>query len=327
MRTADEWTRRPLGRNAALVLAWRRGSRIKAGRLNLAREMNQELRQRAHAALSEIGQRTVRAYDPAAYLEDDEVFLLTVDELPTRPQRHRPGRQPTAPDDGTDQQAEASELVGLLRTPGDLDPIAADTARGQTFLFYAAVFSSQGSSIAFVKRHNPAAVVKTGRVLGLFGDVVTRIEQPVLVFEPDFDLVVEGDELAALKPTALSRIFVDLEVAAAAVPAHIAGLRASALRFADSSLDVIALACTKRRLLAGRLQGLIQAKHLETLTVDSVRNYLTGLDEDPARFISSDQIVVAEEDVAALLDVLDQRHYRSGYDYLLRRADRNSVIS
>lgn len=327
MRTAEEWTQRALGRNAALILGWRRASGIQAGRLNLAREMDGELRQRAQAALTQIGERTVRAYDPAAYLEEDEVFLLTVDQLPTRPHRRRGGRRQANPDDGVDEQAEASELIHLLRAPGDLDPISPETARGQSFLFYAAVFAGRAGSLAFVKRHNPGAVLKTGRVLGLFGDVVTRIDEPVLVFEPDFDLVIDGDELAALKSTALSRIFVDLEVAAAAVPAHVAELRASGLSFADTSLELIAVACSKRRLLAGRLQALIQAQHLPALTVEMVRAYVTGLNEDPERFIVGDQIVVVEDDVADLLDVLDQRHYRGGYDHLLRRADRNSVIS
>jgi hypothetical protein len=325
VRTAEEWTQRPLGRSAALVLGWRRGSRIEARRLNLAREMNQELRQRAQATLVQIGQRSIRSYDPAAQLEEDEVFLLTIDELPTRAKRRRPGRQPRT--DADDEQEEASELVHLLSAPGDLDPIAPDMIRGQAFLFYAVVFSGRDSSIAFLKRHNPGGILKTGRVFGLFGAVVTRIEDPILVFESDFDLVVEGDELAALKPTALSRLFVDLQVAAAAVPAHIAALKTSSLNFTGDALDAIASACAKRRLLAGRLQGLIQTNHLEILTVEMVQQYVTELDEDPERFIVNGQIAVADGDVADLLDVLDQRHYRGGYDQLLRRADRNSVIS
>jgi hypothetical protein len=157
-------------------------------------------------------------------------------------------------------------------------------------------------------------------------DVVTRIEDPVLMFEQDFDLVIEGDELAALRPTALARLFVDLDVAAAAVPAHVAELGTSPLKFGGDALRIIATACTKRRLLAGRLQSLIQTNHLGSLTVEMVKEYVTGLNEEPGRYIRDGEIVVTEDDVAALLDVLDQRHYRGGYDHLLRRADRNSVI-
>ena len=326
MRTAEEWVQRSLGRTSALVLGWRRGTRVHAGRLNLDRAMDRELRRRAQAALTEIGVRTSRAYDPAAQLEDDEVFLLTADELPHRPTRGRASRR-TAADEDEEEQPETSELIGLLNAPGTLDPISPDTVRGQAFLFYAAVFTDRHGSVAFLKRHNPGVVLKTGRVLGLFGDVITHIEEPVLVFEPDFDLVIEGTELAALKPNALPRLFADLEVAAAAVPAHLAELGKSGLKFAGTTLDVIAAACSKRRLLAGRLQSLIQAKHLPTLTVEMVQAYLDGLDEDPGRFIVDGEIDVSEEDVPKLLDVLDQRHYRGGYDDLLRRADRNSVIS
>ena len=140
MRTAEEWTQRTIERNAALVLGWRKGSTVAAGRLSLAREMNQELRQRAAAALSEIGRRTVRTYDPAAQLEDDEVFLLTIDALPARRRRRRPGPPPRPgngdpPDDGDppDEQHEASELIQLLQVPGDLDPIAPEDREGRLF--------------------------------------------------------------------------------------------------------------------------------------------------------------------------------------------------
>lgn len=328
MRTAEEWTRRALGRNAALVLGWRHRSGMAAGRLNLAREMDQELRQRARATLVEIGRRVPRPFGSAAQLEEDEVFLLTIDELPTRTGRRRPRRQDaSAGANGGDDQEEASQLVELLRSPGDLDPVPADAARGRTFLFYAAVFSGRASSIAFLKRHNPAGVLKTGRVLGLFGDVVTRIDDPVLVFENDFDLVVEGGEVAALTPGGLARLFVDLEIAAAAVPAHIAALKTIPLQFAESALASISAACSKRRLLASRLQRLTQADHIGTLTVDMVSGYIKTLNEDPKRFISNGKIDVTEGDVPVILDILDQRHYRGGYDKLLRRADRNSLVT
>jgi hypothetical protein len=291
--------------------------------------MDRELRRRAEATLREIGERTVRSYDPAAQLEDDEVFLLDVDELPSRPARGRRNSAESAGDDDSRvQPSEASDLIELLNAPGDLAPISSDEARGQTFMFYAAVFSGRSTqSIAFLKRHNPGQVLKSGRILGMFGQVVTHIEAPVLVFESDFDLVIDGGELAALKSNALPRLFADVEVAAAAIPMHLAELRTSDLKFAGRTLEVIGAACAKRRLLAGRLQSLVQANHLSDLSVAMVRDYVVALEEDPNRFISGDEIVVSEEDVTDLLDVLLQLHYRGGYDRLLRRADRNSLIS
>lgn len=328
MRTADEWEQLALGSRAALVLGWRKGSTIAAGRLNLARDMQQDLRQRAQASLGHIGSRTVRTYDPAAQLEDDEVFLLTIDQLPTRPKRRSPGRQPKpTPDEPPDEQEEASALVDLLSIPGNLDPIPADDVRGQTFLFYAVVFSDPSGSVAFLKRHNPGSVLKTGRVLGMVGQDITRIEEPVLIFEPDFDLIIDGDELAALKPTALARLFVDLDVAAAAVPSYVAELRTTKLKFSADTLNLLTTVCSRRRLLAGRLQSLIQTNHIASLEIQMVRAYVVGLKEDPSRFIRDGALNVSEDDVAALIDVLDQRHYRGGYDQMLRRADRTSVIT
>lgn len=326
MRTVEEWTQRELGRTSALVLGWRRGARIRGGRLNLDRAMDRQLRSRALATLRQIGERTTRSYDPSGQLEDDEIFLLEVADLPDRPvAKSRRNGLSVSVDEAV---SEASQLIDLLRAPGHLDPISPEEARGQIFLFYAVVFSGRNTTpIAFVKRHNPGQVLKAGRVFGLFGEVITEIEDPILVFESDFDLVIDGDEIAAMRANALPRLFADLEIASAAVPSHLDELRGSGLSFAEESLTLIAAACAKRRLLAGRLQNLVHANHLPTLTVEKVRQYVVSLDEDPGRFIENDEIVIKEDEVANLLDVLDQRHYRGGYDKLLRRADRNSVIA
>ena len=59
----------------------------------------------------------------------------------------------------------------------------ADSARGRNFLFYAVVFTNRTDSTAFLKRHNPGSVLKTGRLFGLLGQDVTRIDEPVLQLE------------------------------------------------------------------------------------------------------------------------------------------------
>ena len=63
--------RRELGQQAMLVLGWKRGRQLQAGRLKLAVTMDKELRERAQATLAQIGERRSRAYEPTAHLEDD----------------------------------------------------------------------------------------------------------------------------------------------------------------------------------------------------------------------------------------------------------------
>jgi hypothetical protein len=225
-------------------------------------------------------------------------------------------------------ETDVSQLIQLLRAPGDLAPLPADDARSRTFLFYAAVFTSRGREpIAFVKHHNPASVLKAGRLLGLLGQTVTRVDDPVLVFEPNFDLVIDGNEVASLRDNAIPRLFADVEVAAAAVPAHLAALAALPLALPRATLDSIEAACSQRRLLARKLEELLQQPHVAVLTPEMVAKYLRSNGEPVGRFVHKGQIIVRLEDVGDLLDVLDQRHYRGGYDSLLRRADRASLVT
>ena len=329
MRGAEEWSSRDLGENSVLVMGWRKNRRLHACRLKLASSMDAELRSRAVATLAEIGTRTVRHYEQTAQLEEDEVFLLEVGDLPARQQPT--GRRRGSQEDGEaeDQQAEVSAMIALLSAPGELDPLDADDARDRSFLFYAIVFMDDKDDdvVAFLKRHNSASVLRTGLLLGQWGQTVTRVDQPVLVFAQDFDLVIDGEAIASLKADAIQRLFADIEIAGAAVPALVKQLSdLPKIAFSPTARDTITEACRRRRLLARRLQQLLAQPHLADLTPAKVKRYLERTGQDPNRLIEGNRIVVSDEDVAFLLDVLGQAHYRGGYDDLLRRADRSSLV-
>ncbi len=330
-RSRRAWAQVNLGRASTLVLGWRQGTNLKAGRLQLGSDMDRELRNRAHETLSRIGTRSARSYEHSAQLEDDEVFLLTASDLPTKrprlPKRRQAEDETTSTTLAQTEEERTSALLNLLNNPYELDPLPADDIRGRSFLFYAAVFTTiNPGPIAFVKQFNPGVVLKTGRVFGMLGQTVTRVEDPILVFEPDFDLVIDQDEIASLAPNAIMRLFADVEIAAAAVPDHVDTLAALPIALSEAVQTMIISACSQRRTLARRLELLVQQPHIATLTVAEVKQYLRRLKVDPRRFVRGNEIVVSESDVSELLDVLDQKNYRGGYDDLLRRADRTSLV-
>ena len=149
-----------------------------------------------------------------------------------------------------------------------------------------------------------------------------------LVFARDFDLIIDDQQIASLKADAIRRVFADIEIAAAAVPALVKQLsEQTQLSLPPITRDAIAEACGRRRLLARRLQALLAQPHLTKLTPDRVKDYLTRTGQDPSRFFKGGSLVVSIEDAAYFLDVLAQAHYRGGYDDLLRRADRSSLVN
>jgi hypothetical protein len=153
------------------------------------------------------------------------------------------------------------------------------------------------------------------------------VDDPVLLFAQDFDLVIDGEEIVSPQSDAIPRLFADIERAAAAAPALVKQLGdLRRLRLADEANQAIAVACGRRGLLARRLQAVLEQPHLADLTPAKMANYLRSNGEDPDRFVRDNRLVVAEEDVAEFLDVLNQAHHRGGYDQLLRRADRPSLL-
>jgi hypothetical protein len=338
MRTTDEWTRVQIPERVHLVVGWRVGNNLRAGRLRLHRSMDLEFRREAEAALSSIGSRKPRPYEPTAHLEEDEVFLLTTNELPHHAMRIG-GRRRRAWLDGVGSQSsdgtvraiddsalEPSALLSVTRYPDRLDELTLAQVRGRRFLFYAVVFT-EDRSLAFVKRHNPASVLNSGLTIGLFGQTIRRVGRPALVFEHGFDLIIDDDEVAALAPDAIVRLFADVEVSAAGVPALVGRLRQSSLRIRPASLEVIEAACAARRLLARRLAALLDRPYMTTLTPQDVEYYLKELEEDVERYVNNGEVVATQDTVGDLLDVLGQLHYRGGYDDELWRADRSSRVS
>jgi hypothetical protein len=333
---AEKWAGRKLGPESAIALGWRDGRGIQAGRLRLDRDIDAQLRERAGTALGEIDSRSKRDFEPSAHLEDDQVFLLTVADLPdrraARRRRRRSGQEIASdvaddPVPDIDHETEVSALIEIVKSPGSLKELSADSIRNGTFLFYAVVFTGSSTRpIAFFKRHNAASVMKTGFVLGMLGETITSIQQPVLLFAPDFDLVVDGDAIAALTADAIPRLFADIEVAAATVGPNIKSLAGLPIGLPRETLGVIATACSAQRSLAKRLQDLLDLPHMKNLTAKQVRVYLVNTGQDPKRFMDGNRFNVEARDVGDFLDILQQRRYLGGYDSKLRRADRSSMV-
>lgn len=332
MPTDSVWTNAEsiVGQYVTLVLGWKKGKGLRAGWVKLTTDMGEAIRSQALATLATVNSLIQRPYDAGAQLEEDECFTTSVKELPHRPETQALDSLAASHDENSnDPQTEASALIQLLSSPRELEQLNVNDIVEGRFLFYAAVFSGADNAppMAFVKKHNPARVFRAGNLIGLFGDAISKLEQPVLIFEPDFDMVLYGEDIVALTSTAIPYLFADLEVVTSAVPGLVSSLTTvHRLPLASNTLEALRVACGRRRLLARRLLHLCRQPHLSTLTVDQVAQYLDNLKVDPASFISGNQFVVEEDKVEEFLDILDQRHYIGPYDNQRRRADRVSLV-
>lgn len=316
-----------LGQEVSLVVGWRQGRNLRAARVPIGTSFAMDLRAAATRTQQALGTLRRRNYEPTAHLEEDEAFAFSLDALPTRPPDRRRRNEP---EEDAAPQEQASALVNLVERPSVLDEVSADQVRTGRFLFYAATFRDPGDAgapvVAMVKGSNPGRVARSGRILGLLGDTLTRLDQPVMIFADDFDLLVSGTEIVALREGIVAKLFSDVNVVAAAVPALVERLNTSTLPLAPEALAALQEACQQRRLLARRLQVIVNQPHLATLTPADVVSYLERTGQDPSTVVREGKLVVAVADAETFLDVLDARHYRHGYDNSLRRAERSSAV-
>ena len=65
--------------------------------------------------------------------------------------------------------------------------------------------------IAFVDKWNPYKAGISGKLMTSFGDRLRRIDEPLLIFERSFDMVVTDDAIAVLNGSAFEDIFRDID--------------------------------------------------------------------------------------------------------------------
>jgi hypothetical protein len=326
VRTATEWDEIGLGDGVRLLL----GSRNDHGGLDakpveLANDVADVLRDAARNALTSLGKRSPKAYSTLGDADADEFLSLTLQSTDGNDQSAEDGPART----NLEEILSAADIVRLsLGAFGATDFLTRDELFGGRWLFYVVVVEvvDADAPIAFVRQYNPQRGFDPGRLLGVYGDTLKRINDPVFNFDLQFDVVVAPDEVAVLKATAFQRVFADVDVVAAEVPAHVGTLQ-SALNIVVSSASTIVLtaSCQDRLRMAARLKKLARQPHLTLVTPQSVRAALQRHDFAPDRLGSGDEVALANlDDVRIFLDVLEKRYYEEDFTGDHMRADNAS---
>jgi hypothetical protein len=322
MRTSAEWGQTKLGDGLRLLL----GRRDDAGGLDarpveLTTEVADVLRDAARTTLVSLGQRSPKAYSTLGDADSDEFLSLAITSADTDDDSAAPAN--------LEETLSAADIVRL-----SLGAFAASNflLRDELFeggwLFYAVVVEVVGSNdpIAFVRQYNPQRGFDPGRLLGVYGDVLKQINDPVFNFDLNFDVVVTSDEVAVLRATAFQRVFADVNVAASEVPSHVTSLE-SGLNISITAVSsaVLTSSCQDRLRMAARLKKLAKKPHLKLVTPQSLREALKRHSLAPDRLGAGDEVVLdSVDDVRVFLDVLEKRYYEEDFTGDHMRADNAS---
>lgn len=159
--------------------------------------------------------------------------------------------------------------------------------------------------------------------LTVFDDARAILDRPVLVLDPDIDLVLAGGQLAIIRPPAFERLCPDLQISQARVPHHMRVVT-NALPTAPDTAAAIDSVC-QHRTRAGRLLREISsfsAEQWHARTAGRVAEVLSrrGFRRED---ISDDsgELSMTAEPVPTLLELLASRYFTSDVDAEEMRAD------
>lgn len=327
-RTPSEWRAVELSQDSlTLLLGWRpRARRLEAQWVEVNTDVADELRIICRETLDRLGSLTAIPYEGTAILNTGEEFF----HMPIASTALREVSNPGQDAERDDESTEVADLLAIVQNPGSREQMLPGQVRDGTFLFYAVICAdSEGNSVAFVKQQHNLRVARTGRLLTMFGDRLTRVTDPVFAFGHDFDLVLTAEEMVILRPDAYLRLFTDIEALAAGVPSFIAqvGSRVSA-QLSSQARSVLETECKAKPSLGKRLRKLSNRPWLEQITPETLEAAIAKSPDLPEGVtIAGGTVYVAEGCAEVLLSLLEQVYWVGDYDQKLRAAQAYSTVS
>jgi hypothetical protein len=272
-----------------LMVARRSGTNIIGGHVNVADAAAADLRDSARASLGDLDTLEQRAYDPDALLEVGEYFLLR----------------------RTDVEDSFGVLAFLDRGPAS-DLLAPEEVARKPQLFYAAVIgAAPAERLVFVAKSNPAKLVHAGFFLTLRGDVFTKIDSDVFLFEDRVDLIVSRDSLVVLNQSAFEQWFRDTPVIQERVHAWINGVT-DHLPIAGDGADRLAERARTDSRLRRTLFSIQARGHLQHVGIERIRAHMAAQHLDEAKLLRGDELVFDQADPATLLKLLNEDLFLGG---------------
>lgn len=324
-RNPADWNSITLANDLTLLLGWRPGpKKLTAERLETNSDVADELRDLCRTTLDRLGTLTARPYEEPSILErGEEFFTLDLEDLPFTPQPRSRDTVAHTDNERDEEQRQVADLIDLIHRAATLDPLSAGQARDGRFLFYAVVTADEaGDPVAFVKQSSRIRVARPGRLVAIYADRLSRVEQPVFAFPDDFDLVLAGADLAVLRAEAYLSLFTDIEVLRNAVPGLVTRLSQRInVDIPDASLTVLQKQCALKPSFAKRLRRLADQPWLDSVTPNALRKEMAALPGLPAGVIVEDgSLTVTEEGVEVLLGLIEQVYWVGSFDQQLRQA-------
>lgn len=267
--------------SATLVIVWRAG-RAAGGRVVKAGgEVVAVLREFAARAAATVAAGGGRHYDPDQ--EQDEAPFVELD-----------------PADLLD-----NVLLEQIRRGASLPLVTPSELRAHPPALYALLVGDDPAArTAFIRARSPLRLASAG-LITVLDQTLTRVEQPVLAFDEDFDVIVGPEQAWALNQSNFERLFRESEAVLARTG-----------EWVDQLAEVLPLAQESREFLTGRLRhnsvlrrkilSVLRKPYLPSLTVHHIAAAATHHHIDPCSLITGDELLVTADNERDLLHLLNE---------------------
>jgi hypothetical protein len=294
-----------------LALGQRTSSSMKGRRVKMKPEVAADMRRIAGQTVEQLAARSAVPYsDDLDFNADDHYMLVRRNTLVVHRPASRRGRKTTGNPTESRQIEMSPAALEIIDMASSLEQIGRDELSKKSFAFYAAVVGDNPERrIGFVKQMNPYRAAQMGHLSTLFGDGLTKLDDPILTFALDFDMVVTPEYVAVLDPAPFERLFRDIDSMKARVPVW-SQAATTALPFDDESARALREKAATSTRVASQLRGLYERGYLaKTYSMGDLGIQLKERGFDPKQYIHDGKLAVPEADISVFLKIIDEKLY------------------
>lgn len=270
-----------------LVVAWRTGRLVHGRRVKIAGDVRARFVEYAANAAATLEATGGRDYDPDDEQDDAPYVRALRDE------------------------AWDVELLTELLHGANLDAATTDDLR-RRFVCYALVVGPSEKPTLFVRKANPVTLGTKPLVGRFFDGAISEVQEPLLAFDPSFDVIVTADMVYALNQKRFELLFKDSDAVLARADEWVNEL-AEALPLDAGSVDHLTQIVKKNSFTRRKLVSVIKRPYLQTLTVATLREKIREHGLDDKELLPGGKLAFTDENTQSLLWVLNQDIYSGDF--------------
>lgn len=284
-----------------LIVAWRSGRNAIGRTVKAGGTVTETLRGYAAESLRYIGDGDGREYNPDDEQEEECAYLYA----------------------GHDELLDTAMLDEIEK--GASLPLATiDEVRDRRLALYGLLIGNDPNSrTVFIRKTNPVSLATKGLV-AIFDQTLYRIEQPILAFDNNFDVIISGDAVWILSQRNFEALFKESEAVLAKAEKWVDEL-GKHLPISQDAKSWLGARLRQNSVMRRKVQSILRSPYLAKLTIEELRRRMPEHGLNPDELIVDDMLVFNRETEKSALLLLNEDLWTGDFSGSQYAATRKSV--